>query len=264
MPNELALTDEGIDWAQLIDDVADLVDIGELPEKVLVAMPYLMSGLSKTDVAKKVGVSRATLSDWISRYPQMRVAIEYGKELAQEYRMAQLEGQFIQALRVSEQILTTDLTASDEESPVNAKLLTAVGQHARFVIDKFLPTKKELSVTHEIGNTVLDARQDALAYIADVIASSRGGTEEEPIEVSYRVIDGNKHTEGPLLTPEGEPNYGTLGNIVLDDSGAAQCHDCGVFFKSLASHIRKTMGASISDYEFIYGLEPGTVVKVSS
>ena len=255
----LAIPEE-ISWADLMDEVADLVDLEQIPEGALHAMPYLMSGVPKSEVARHVGVSRKTLNQWLSKFPSLQIAVSKGKELAQEYRLSMLEAQFIKALQVSEEILNMPMRgiSDDEDGGVNSKIATAKGQHARFIIDKFVSSKREVSVTHELGDTVLDARQDALDYIAEQISMTG---EDEP--VTYRVIDGNSNNEGPMLNEDGTPNFGTYGGLTQNDEGRTQCHDCGEWFLSLGTHIRKTMNMSLSDYEVIYGLDPGTIVKVS-
>jgi len=262
MQNELAIPNE-ISWADLVDEVADLVDLEKLPQGALHAMPYLMAGLPKSEVARHVRVSRSTLNSWLSKYPSMQIAVSRGKELAQEYRLAMLEGQFIKALEVSENILNTSIqnTDDDEAPTINAKLLTAQGQHARFIIDKFVSSKRDVSVTHELGSTVLDANRDALDYVARVMADLNT-SDGDPV-VTYRVIDGNTDNEGPMLNEDGEPNFGTLGGLATDEELGTQCHDCGQWFKSLGTHIRRTMNISISEYEIMYGLEPGSVIRVS-
>jgi hypothetical protein len=261
MSNSITIPTE-ISWADLVDEVASLVDLEELPEGALHAMPYLMSGLPKTEVARHVGVSRGTLNSWLSKFPSMQVAVARGKELAKEYRLSMLEAQFIKALVVSEEILDMPMRGiSDDDNGVNSKIATAKGQHARFIIDKFISSKKDISVTHELGDSVLDANKDALDYVAKRIAEL--GIEDEPPTVTYRVIDGSTHTEGPMLDADGNPNFGTLGGLTTDEEIGTQCHDCGQWFKSLATHIRKTMNLSVSEYEVMYGLEPGAVLKVS-
>jgi len=265
--NALAIPDE-LDWSELIDEVADLVDMGDLPSKALEAVPYLMAGLPKAEVARIVHVTRPTISNWLRQYPAMQIAVSRGKELAQQYRLSMLEGQFIQALRVSEQILGLEMTGkkevmgedAPEEEQVNSKLVTAMGQHARYILGLFVSSKHDLTITHEVGDSVLEAKKDALDYLAHVMSSPEG---DEPIDVTYRVIDANVHNEGPMLKANGEPNFGTLGEFVTDPEIGTQCHDCGQFYQSLSSHIRKAMNISISAYETVYGLEPGSVSRVS-
>lgn len=261
MSNELMIPDE-IDWADLYDEIADQVDLEEIPEGALHAIPYLMAGIPKSEVARHVGVSRNTLRQWLSKYPSLQIIVAKGKDLAQSYRLSMLEAQFIKALQVSEEILNMPMrgVSDDEESGVNSKIATAKGQHARFIIDKFITSKRELAVTHELGDSVLDAKKDALDYVAQVMAEL--GT-NDPATVTYRVIDGNVNTEGPMLDEHGQPNFGTFGGLSVDDELGTQCHDCGNWFKSLGTHIRKTMNISIREYETMYGLEPGAVLKVS-
>lgn len=261
MSNDLMIPDE-IDWADLYDQIAEQVDLEKIPEGALHAIPYLMAGVPKAEVARHVGISRNTLREWLNRYPSLQIIVEKGRELAQEYRLSMLEAQFIKALKVSEEILDMPMRgiSDDDESGINSKIATAKGQHARFIIDKFITTKKDISITHEIGDSVLDAKKDALDYVAQVMAEL--GTEED-VPVTYRVIDGNPNTQGPMLNEDGQPNFGTFGGLSVDEELGTQCHDCGDWFKSLATHIRKTMQVTIREYETVYGLEPGTVLRVS-
>ena len=257
MSNELALSND-VSWADLIDEVADLVDLEEVPTGALHAMPYLMSGLPKTEVARLVGCSRSTLNAWLQKYPAMQIAVSRGKELAQQYRLSMLEAQFVKALEVSENILNTSIK-NDDDSNINAKLLTAQGQHARFIIDKFVGSKRDLTVTHELGDSVLDAKKDALDYVAHVIAGI--GQEEDIPTVTYRVLDGN-NTDTPMLGADGNPNFGSFGGLSVDED-LTQCHDCGQWFKSLGTHIRKTMGLTLNEYELMYQLESGSILRIS-
>jgi hypothetical protein len=257
-----------IEWTELFDEVSDLVDVGKLPPKALEAIPYLMSGLPKSEVAKLVKVTRPTINNWLNKHPAMQIAVARGKEMAQSYRLAMLESQFVKALQVSQEILDMPMTGSSEEmgedAPVelqiNSKIATAKGQHARFIIDKFISSKREIEVTHELGQTVLDAQNDALSYLATQINEL---SDEEDIPVTYRVIDANPNNEGPRIQQDGSPNFGTLGGLTHDDELGTQCHDCGNWFKSLATHIRRTMSMSVTEYEKIYQLEHGSVVRIS-
>lgn len=261
MSNDLMIPDE-ISWEDLYDEVAEQVDLEKIPEGALHAIPYLMAGIPKAEVARHVGVSRNTLRQWLSQYPSMQILVAKGRELAQHYRLSMLEAQFIKALKVSEEILDMPMRgiSDDDETGINSKIATAKGQHARFIIDKFITSRKDISITHELGDSVLDANADALDYVAQVVASLG---KDEPVDVTYRVIDGNSSTEGPMLDENGQPNFGTFGGLTVDDELGTQCHDCGDWFKSLATHIRKTMKMTIREYEVLYGLEPGTIARVS-
>ena len=269
-PNNALSVPQELDWAALTDEVAELVDLGKLPPKALEALPYLMAGLPKTEVARIVKVTRPTLNDWLRQNPALQIAVDRGKELAATYRLSMLEGQFIQALKVSEKLLGVDFEydidsegniVDPEGKVINAKLATAIGQHARFILNLFVSSKHDVTVTHELGDSVLDAQKDALSYVAQQIASL--SEDNEPIDVAYRIIDGNPHNEGPMLRADGTPNYGTLGVLNTDDGLGTQCHTCGQWFKSLGKHIRSSMQITLSEYELVYALEPGTVSKVS-
>ena len=139
MSNDLMIPDE-ISWEDLYDEVAEQVDLEKIPEGALHAIPYLMAGIPKAEVARHVGVSRNTLRQWLQQYPSMQIIVAKGKELAQQYRLSMLEAQFIKALKVSEEILDMPMRGimDDDETGINSKIATAKGQHARFIIDKFI------------------------------------------------------------------------------------------------------------------------------
>jgi len=257
-----------INWSELTDHVADLVDLHGLSPKALEALPYLMAGLPQTEVAKAIGVTRPTVSNWIRKYPAMQVAVEKGKEMAAEYRLSMLEGQFIKAVEVSSKLLGIDFTSrldADgdviEDEVINAKLATALGQHARFIIGLFVSPKKDITVTHEAGDSLFAAQKEALDYMTQQIQEL--DDEDGPLDVAYRIVDSNVHNEGPMVRSDGEPNFGKLGELNTDPELGTQCHDCGQWFQSLSSHIRKSLNLTLSEYELMYGLEPGSVSKTS-
>lgn len=250
-------------WNYIVSTLLEDLEETDLPDKVLRATELLINGYPLYKVAKEIRVSKDTVRDWLTKYPAMTAAIAHSKKLLVSYRMSMMEQQFVKAVEKSQEIMELELRNAlvdpeGNESPwtYNTKLAGIQAQHARFIISLFMGQKQDIQIgLNEETRELLQGNRDALDYIAGQLAKQRD--DEEVIEVSYRVVDEANPT-GPLLDGDGNPHYGSLGELDTNDAGT-QCHICGERFKQLAIHIRTGEKMSIEAYESAFLLDRGSV-----
>lgn len=249
-----------MEWGQVVDALlAEFNDVDHLPGKAVQAMEMLLAGYPTYKAAAKVGVSAQTVRRWMSAYPTMAAVLAEGKKMLTKWRMARIEQQFLAAIERSQEVLEVPLsgiTADGER--VDPKVLTVVAAQARYIIGLFAGQRVDVTVTHELGDTVLKARQDALDYVARRLSEQRDA--DEPVEVEYRVIDSKIDDSGPMLNEHGSPPFGELGKLDATPDGIL-CHICGGRFKSLARHLLTRHNATTEEYELLYMLAEGEVRK---
>lgn len=254
------------EWTEILDGLIQELEAGDdLPDKVIQATELLLAGWPVYKVARKLGTTSETVRRWISKYPTMATVLANGRKLLSKWRMAKLEQQFLTAVERSQEILEVGLDGFyrnelGELAPVNSKALTVIAAQARYMIGLFAGQKVDVQVTHELGNTVLKAREDALAYIAQRLAEQDANAELEPVETIVRVIDAKVKSSGPVLDEDGNPPFGELGVLDRNDDGSL-CHLCGKRFKSLARHIQTEHNTTTDEYELTYMLDDGLVRK---
>jgi predicted transcriptional regulator len=251
-------------WQTIIDRLTTNLDKEDLPDDVVRVTELLLSGYPVSQSAKKAGVSTATVRRWLSMYPTMAVVLSDGRRLLSKWRMAKLEQQFLQAIEKSDEILNLKLDGSnpkDGEPSADPKILTVVAAQSRYIIGLFSGQRIDVQVTHELGETTLKARKDALDYLAEQLKTQRDESYLEPIEAVYRVEDAKFDNSGPMLTETGEPYHGEFGKISQDADGADICHICGGHYKSLAKHVLTLHGINTTDYETLFMLEEGSLKK---
>jgi len=250
------------DWNEIVRRlVAQLVE-SDPPEKVIKATEMLLAGYPIHKTARSLHVDKNTVERWLTAYPVMGAVVKQGKELLVKWRMARLEQQFLQAIDRSEEILSINLDGTDQSGErVDPKVLTVVAAQARYVIGLFAGQQTDIKVTHELGDTVVKAKQDALAYLADRLAEQqrRAVEGEAPIEVPFTIINPNI-PNGPLLDEHGDPLFGTMGVLDRDDDGLL-CHVCGRRFQYLSKHVLTAHNMGTAEYETMYILEPGILKK---
>lgn len=240
-------------WQELVNQlVSELPE--ELPDKVIKATELLLVGHPINDVAKQVGVQPSTIRSWIQTYPTLALILSNGKKLLSKWRMSKMEQQFLLAVNKSKQILETSLDGGGTSS----KHLAAIAAQSRYVIGLFIGQKQDISVTHELGESVLNAEKNALNYLAQRLAEQQAHSTEEPIEAVFRVIDDKVDNNGPMLDAYGNPPHGELGELDKTDEGS-QCHICGKRYKSLAKHLLATHNMDTANYELLYMLPEGSV-----
>ena len=242
------------EWYELVNKiVSELPD--DTPDKVIKATELLLVGTPLYEVAKEVGVSTDTVRKWLNSYPTMSAVIANGKKYLSKWRMSKLEQQFIDAVNVSSKILKTSLSSRE----VNPKVLSAVAQQARYVIGLFVGQKQDISVTHELGESVLNATQHSLNYIAQQLANQSRNADSEPVEAVFKVIDPKFDDASPVLDEHGNPFYGEVGVLDIDEKDRILCHICGERFRSLSKHIYRKHSVSNKDYELLFMLPDGSV-----
>jgi hypothetical protein len=252
------------DWSEIVTKLVNELNENDLPDKVVQATEMLLAGYPTHKVAKKLGTTTETVRRWISTYPTMAAVVVQGKDLLSKWRMAKLEQQFLSAVERSQEILELPLNGVDkDDNRVDPKILTVVAAQARYVIGLFAGQKVDVEVRHELGQTVLKARQDALDYLAERLLEQQANAQGEPIETTFRVIDAKLDANGPLLDEEGDPPFGAMGKLDTNEDGV-QCHVCGKRLKYLGSHILSVHGMGTQEYENLYMLEPGAVKKSES
>lgn len=248
-------------WQTIVDSLTDELVSDDVPDDVIRMAEHLLSGYPLGQAAKRVGVSAKTARRWITMYPTLALVLSDGRKLLSKWRMAKLEQQFLQAIEKSSEVLNLELDGKNPKTNINAnsKILTVVAAQSRYIIGLFAGQKVDIQITHEVGETALKARQDALDYLADQLRLQRDNSGLEPIEAVFRVEDSKIDNSGPLLDQDGKPHYGEFGEIDFDDSGAALCSLCGGRYKSLAKHILTLHGMGATDYETLFILEEGSL-----
>jgi len=248
------------EWHTIVDQIIDELDHNEFPEKVLKTAEYLICGWPTHKIAKRLGTTKETIRGWLTRYPKLAVAVNYGQRELQRWRMARLEQQFVSAVEASQDIL--DLGTPYREAVVNLdgvdpKVLALKAQQARFIISLFAGQKVDLKVRGPADDQPsLKAQTDALDYLATRIAGELDNTVVARPETTYRVIDANTDTHGPLLDDKGDPYYGKLGEFDQNEAGIV-CHICGERHKKLYIHITKGHKLKDRNYEMVFMLDRG-------
>jgi hypothetical protein len=261
--NKLAVILTGQEsWNDIVNQITAELAEGELPDRVIQATEYLLAGFPMHKAARKVNVSTQTVRSWLTRYPTMAAVVANSRQILSVWRMTKLEQQFLSAINRSQEILDVDLGGTaDDGTAVDPKVLTVVAAQARYIIGLFAGQKVDVTVTHELGDTVMKARNDALDYLAVKLAEQQEKAAlGEPVEAVYRVMDSKVDDQGPMLDEDGNPPFGSMGLLDKDDDGI-QCHICGRRFKNLAKHLLTKHGATAEEYETLYLLEEGQVRK---
>lgn len=259
--------DRDVTWQEIINDLVDQVageDINDIPEKVIQATELLLTGTPYYKVAQELGVTTATVKNWVKKYPPMALVLQKGRPLLAKWRIAKLEQQYLMAIQKSQEILEMDLysgdsTTEDNVSVPNAKLTGVVAQQARFIIQQFTKVNNEISIKSDGESVTMSASGDALDYIAERIAEHR--EKDEPVEATYRVIDDKNTSEKyiPMLDEHGEPFYGEMGKLEINEDKKIQCHICGNYYTSLTTHLYGKHEVPPDVYELTFLLEEGAI-----
>lgn len=249
------------EWHTIVDQIIDELEIVDAPDKILKAAEYLICGWPTHKVAKRLGTTKETIRGWLTQYPNMAVAVNYGQRELQRWRMARLEQQFVSAVEASQDIL--DLGTPHRESPVinldgiDPKILTLKAQQARFIISLFAGQKVDMKVRgHDDEPPSLKAQEGALDYLATRIAGELDNTILARPETTYRVIDVNTDTHGPLLDDKGDPFHGKLSEFDQNESGTL-CHICGERHNKLYIHVTKGHKMKERTYEMVFMIDRG-------
>jgi hypothetical protein len=247
------------DWQTIADRLVDELTSQDLPDKVVQAAEMMLAGYPLYQVARKVNVTTPTVRRWLSAYPMLAAVVANGRKLLSKWRLARLEQQFLTALERSQEVLEIPLDGETSDGKrVNPKILTVVAAQARYIIGLFAGQQQNITVTHEMGDTVMQAREDALAYLAQKLAEQRQHARIEPVEAVYRVIDPKLDNNGPMLDEQGHPSFGEIGKLDIADEGTL-CHVCGGRYKSFARHLLTNHNLSAEEYESLYLLPEGSI-----
>jgi hypothetical protein len=248
--------EQDVGWRDIVEKIVEQLDKEDLPGKVIEAIEYYLAGYPVHEIAKRIDEKPRTIRRWFSKYPIIAMVLTDQRNNLIRWRMGQLEKQFLQAAKRSDEILNVSLKKGGD---VDSKVLSAVAQHTRYILGLFAGQKIDIHVTHDVGDTILQASKDSLEYIADVLAEQRekADADLEPIEATYRVID-SKFETGPLLTEEGEPHYGEVGTLDQNEEGFL-CHICGNRYKYLKNHVKNMHNVDAHEYEMIFMLSNGSL-----
>lgn len=247
------------DWQTIVDQLVDELTSQDLPDKVIQAAEMMLAGYPIYKVARKVNVTSPTVRRWLSAYPTLAAVVANGRKLLSKWRLARLEQQFLTALERSQEVLEISLDGETTDGKrVNPKILTVVAAQARYIIGLFAGQQQNITVTHEMGDTVMQAREDALTYLAQKLAEQRQHASLEPVEAVYRVIDPKMDNNGPMLDEQGRPPFGEMGELDVADEGTL-CHFCGGRYMSFAKHLLTRHNLSAEEYETLYLLPEGSV-----
>lgn len=255
--------DQDVTWQEIINDLVEQVageDVDDIPEKVIEATELLLTGMPYYKVAQKLGVTTATVKNWVKKYPPMALVLQRGRPLLAKWRIAKLEQQYLMAIDKSREILEMDLYADDEDIiKPNAKLTGVVAQQARFIIQQFTKVNNEISIKSDGESVTMTASDGALDYIAEKLAEHR--SKDEPVEATYRVIDDKNTSEKyiPMLDEQGNPFYGEMGELTINEDDKIQCHICGNYYKSLTTHLYGKHEVPPDVYELTFLLEEGAI-----
>jgi len=262
--NPLVKADEKETWAAIVERITDSLSEGEAPEDVIRAAELMLAGFSQADVAKKLGVTRQTVRMWLNKYPALAAAVADNRKLLSKWRLAQLEQLFLTAIIRSKEILEVGLDGqTDAGARVDPKVLTVLAAQARYFIGIFAAQQQQgITVTHELGETVMKAQENALDYLAQQLNAQVRNADQEPIEAVYRVIDPKLDATGPVLDENGEPFYGAFGKADKDEDGML-CSICGKRIKNMQTHLSTRHGMTTSAYEVTFMLDHGTINAVS-
>ncbi len=247
------------EWQTIIDDIVDTLD-ANIPDQVIKAAEYLICGWPTHKIAERLNVKKETIRGWLTTYPKMAVAVNYGQRALHRWRMAQLEQQFLTSLETSQRILDMGIEKGrleenmQEITSADPKILAIQAQQARFIISLFAGQKMDLRVRSPSDDRpALKAQKDALDYIANQITDKLNTIEARP-ETTYRIMDIKTGVSGPLLDGKGDPFHGTLGKIDQSDEGAL-CHVCGKWEAKLYMHVTKGHKMRVREYEIVFMLD---------
>jgi len=258
MSNNLIVVPDEPDesWGRIVDSIILSLEGEDIPDQVIRALELLLSGFPVPEVARQLSVKTETVRRWLVKYPRISEILADNQPNLVKWRMTQIDQQFLQALEVSKRVLELPMHGDD----VNAKLVGIMAAQARYIIGLRAGQKQDITVTHEMGDSVLKAREDALEYLAGRLLFQ---DHEEPIETTIRIIDNNIDDQGPMVDEYGNAPFGEIGTLDIDSSGIL-CHICGQRYKSLKRHVLSKHGLGTTEYELMYGLEEGTLKKSES
>lgn len=240
------------EWQTIIDNIVDQLD-GDIPDEVIKAAEYLICGWPTHKIAERLNKKKSTIRGWLTRYPEMAVAVNYGQRELHRWRMAQLEQQFLTSLETSQRILDSG-GETEEGDEIDPKVLAIQAQQARFIISLFAGQKMDLKVRGPSDDRpALKAQKDALDYIAEQITDKINTVEARP-ETTYRVVDIHSGILGPLLDDKGDPFHGRLGEFDQNDEGTI-CHVCGERANKLYMHVTKGHKMKAREYEIVFMLD---------
>ncbi len=251
------------EWSVLADRISEEVGDADLPEKVVKATELLLAGFPLSKVAQKITISPKTIRGWLSRYPTMAAIVANNRKLLTNWRMSQLEQQFLLAVERSKDVLEAPLSGTTPDGErIDPKILTVVAAQARYIIGLFAAQQQSLTVTHELGDTVMKAQDNALSYLAEKLGEQQERAAiGEPIEAVFRVIDASSvDSSGPMLDENGGSPFGEIGELSKDDDGVL-CHICGQRRAGMSKHIIHKHNMTVEEYEVLYLLEPGSIRK---
>ncbi len=248
-------------WHEIVDRIVDELLDEDIPDDVVKAAEYLICGWPTYKVAQRLSVQTKTIRGYLSRYPNVAVAVNYGQRELQRWRLAQLERQFISAIEASQDILDLGTPHRQVQNldGVDPKTLAIKAQQARFIISLFAGQKVDLNVRGpEDDKPALKAQQDALDYIADRVANRLESIDAVPekLVTTYRVVDVRDNKSGPMLDEHGDPAHGKLGEIETNEDGTL-CHVCGERFGKLRIHVTQGHRMTDREYELVFMLSKG-------
>ena len=276
MNNKLIVPDvkDDFTWQEIINELVEQLDKdffdNDDKSKIVEAAALMVAGLPTYEIAKQINVKTNVVKSWLTKYPVMTKAIATAQQNVQKWRMQQLEGQFVMAVKKSSEVLSAETKPLTDDNgnviydgdgyPImvepNAKLLGVQAQHARFLISLFLGNKLDINVTIRDETPVMKAKADALDYLADKLKDLDDSN--APRETIVVVQEASKET-GPILDEDDKPRFGVLGKLYTNEEGKTQCHICGQYFKQLEIHVRTKHGMSNDIYENIFMLTPGAL-----
>ena len=74
-----SLPDMGDDWKAIVDELQKEVPVSELPDKVVQATEYLVSGWPTYKIARRLNVAPSTVRKWLSDYLRIWIRLKVYK-----------------------------------------------------------------------------------------------------------------------------------------------------------------------------------------
>lgn len=241
------LIDSGIEerWLSLIEELSSSVQGEEefYQDKIIEAAEMFVLGFSIKDVADELQLTKNTIKTWLKKYPVLSHIIQEKVQLVRQWRIQELDRQFLKALRKSDEILSlnpvTELEYGEDgkvippSERVNVKLIGVQAQHARYIIDMYTKNHGGVEVSERGEGIRLSVSEDGLKHLSQMLSKK---VEDSGVEVVH-VVDDVERRDEPYFDRLGNPIHGKFRELVIAEDGIV-CHICGNHYKHFQTHLR--------------------------